>query len=94
MGHATDPLTLARADLSGSLEKRDQYMNDAANKAMDWLRIVRGEYLEMPGLQLTQSQARRMWGLDEQWCAVVLSTLVGERFLRLTSTGRYARNAA
>ena len=69
-------------------------MNDAANKAMDWLRIVRGEYLEMPGLQLTQSQARRMWGLDEHWCGIVLSTLVGERFLRLTSTGRYARNAA
>ena len=42
--------------------------------------------------QVFNSRNRRpddMWGLDEHWCAVVLSTLVGERFLRLTSNGRY-----
>src|SRR5262245_25358211 len=30
----------------------------------DVLRRVQGEYLEMPGLRLTEAQARRLWGLD------------------------------
>ena len=64
-------------------------MGDADVRKMDWLKIVRGEYLEMPGLQLTQSQARRLWGLNDLECAKVLAALVKESFLRQTKDGRY-----
>ena len=30
----------------------------------DVLRRVQGEFLEMPGLRLTEAQARRLWNLD------------------------------
>jgi hypothetical protein len=33
-----------------------------------FLRRVRGEYLEMPGLSLTLEQAMRMWGVERQAC--------------------------
>ena len=35
----------------------------------DVVRRVQGEYLEMPGLRLTEAQARRLWNLDEASCA-------------------------
>jgi hypothetical protein len=52
---------------------------------------VRGEYLEMPGLQLTIRQAARLLGLDEPVCARLLGSLAHEGFLRLTPRGQYAR---
>lgn len=30
----------------------------------DWLNIVRAEYLEIPGLNLTKAQMQRLWGFD------------------------------
>jgi hypothetical protein len=55
------------------------------------LRRVRGEYNEMPGLSLTMPQAQRLWALDQRTCALVLTTLVERRFLRMTARGRYVR---
>jgi hypothetical protein len=57
----------------------------------DWLRIIRGEYVEIPGLRLTKPQAQRLWGLDPRTCDALLDTLVDGRFLRRTRTGGYAR---
>jgi len=57
----------------------------------DLLTRVRGEYNEMPGLALTMPQARRLWALDHRTCALVLTTLVERRFLRMTTRGRYLR---
>ncbi len=54
-------------------------------------RRVESEYHEMPGLKLTETQARRLWGLDGQTCRVVLATLMQQRFLRRTATGLYVR---
>jgi hypothetical protein len=45
------------------------------------LRRIRGEYLEMPGLRLTDVQAQRLWALDARTCASVLDTLVEDQFL-------------
>lgn len=45
----------------------------------------------MPGLRLTEAQARRVWGLDEQRCREVLRTLVETRFLRQTPDGAFIR---
>ena len=52
---------------------------------------VRAEYLEMPGLRLTVSQAQRLCGIEERLCEMVLDLLVEERFLRRTRDGAYAR---
>ena len=30
----------------------------------DWVRLVKSEYAEMPGLHLSKRQAQRMWNLD------------------------------
>ena len=65
-------------------------MNHADMTAIDWLRIVRGEYVEMPGLRLTRSQFRRLWGFDDRTCGAILNALVQEEFLRLSADGRYA----
>jgi len=52
---------------------------------------VRGEFIEMPGLQLTIEQASRLWGLDLSACRHVIEVLVESAFLRWTPTGRIAR---
>ena len=43
---------------------------------------VRGEYLEMPGLNLTLEQAMRMWGVDRQACLGLLESLIESGFLK------------
>lgn len=53
------------------------------------LEIVRGEFLEMPGLRLTRQQARRLWALDPDTCDALLATLEGSGFLRRTREGKY-----
>lgn len=57
----------------------------------DWLRLIRAEYLEIPGLHLTAKQAQRLWNLDPVVCDGLLNALLAVRFLRRTSTGAYAR---
>jgi hypothetical protein len=49
-----------------------------------------GEFAEMPGLQLTLPQAKRLWNLDEQMCVRLLEQLVEFGFLCRTARG-YAR---
>jgi hypothetical protein len=51
---------------------------------------VRGEFTEMPGLQLTPDQAARLLGLDRVACQQVLERLVAASFLRW-SDGRVMR---
>jgi len=52
---------------------------------------IRGEYLEMPGLQLTLAQAQRLCGIDRTLCERVLSALVETKFLAVSPNGVYAR---
>ena len=54
---------------------------------------VRGEFTEMPGLQLTPEQAARLLGLDRLACDQVLERLVAASFLRW-SDGRVMRHHA
>ena len=51
---------------------------------------IRAEYLEMPGLRLTQPQLQRLLGVDPTICASVLDALVDARFLCVKADGRYA----
>jgi hypothetical protein len=55
------------------------------------LRRVQGEFLEMPGLRLTEAQARRLWGLDAASCRALLGTLVEAKFLFRTRDGAFMR---
>jgi hypothetical protein len=55
------------------------------------LRRICGEFLEMPGLQLTSRQAQRLWGLDEGVCAGLLESLVEAKFLCRRGHDSYAR---
>ena len=57
----------------------------------DWLQLIRGEYLEIPGLRLTKPQVRRLWGLDAVTCEALLAALVDVRFLRCTRDEVYVR---
>ena len=52
---------------------------------------VQSEYLEMPGLKLTEAQARRLWGFDGNTCRSVLATLIERGFLRRSANGHYVR---
>lgn len=52
---------------------------------------VRGEFMEMPGLQLTMPQAARLWGMEQAACKAVIDTLVESAFLRWTPAGTVVR---
>ena len=55
------------------------------------LHRVQSEYLEMPGLSLTASQAERLWGVTAEECEGLLARLVARRFLRRTRSGAFVR---
>ena len=51
--------------------------------------MIQAEYREMPGLQLTKPQVRRMWNLDVPTCDAVLDVLERQKFLRRTPQQAY-----
>jgi hypothetical protein len=55
------------------------------------LRRAQAEFLEMPGLQLTEAQAARLWSFDSALCSAVLSALVESRFLIRTRHASFLR---
>lgn len=55
------------------------------------LNRICAEFLEMPGLQLTRSQAQRLWGLDEETCGSILEMLLQVGFLQRSRNDTYAR---
>ena len=57
----------------------------------EWLCRIRAEYLEVPGLNLTRPQAKRLWALDDATCDRLLQSLIDIRFLRCTTQGLYVR---
>jgi hypothetical protein len=52
---------------------------------------IRGEFNEMPGLQLTIAQAARLWGMDQAACRRIIDALVDAAFLRWTPSGTVVR---
>ena len=57
------------------------------------MQLVQAEYLEMPGLQLTKAQVRRLWGLEEDTCDEVLAQLLATHFLKRTARDVYMLDA-
>lgn len=66
-------------------------MPTANTHVTHWLQLIRAEYLEMPGLRLTQPQVQRLWGLDCVTSEALLAALVDARFLRRTHQDAYVR---
>ena len=56
---------------------------------MRLLARIYAEYLEMPGLSLTESQMQRLWGLDGATCSTVVQILVGAHVLKRTERDTY-----
>ena len=73
------------------VQSRQAEMIAARTPVVDWLHLIRAEYLEIPGLHLTRQQVRRLWSLDELTCDALLDALVDARFLRRTRAGAYIR---
>lgn len=53
---------------------------------------VRREYAALPGLELTEPQVQRLWGLDSVLSHEILRQLVDGEFLSLTPSGHYVRS--
>jgi predicted transcriptional regulator of viral defense system len=60
----------------------------------DWLRLIRGEFEELPDLQLTQRQVEELWGLESAVAEALLGALVSAGFLTRTRHGTYVRGDA
>jgi hypothetical protein len=52
------------------------------DRATDLSSLIRAEYREMPGLNLTLPQAIRLWTAEPGRCAETLDALVRKGFLR------------
>ena len=57
----------------------------------DWSQLIRGEFEELPDLQLTQSQVEELWGFDTTVANALLSALVSAGVLEKTNQGAYVR---
>ena len=66
-------------------------MPTADTHVTEWLQLIRGEYLEIPGLSLTKPQVQQMWGLDPVTAEALLAALVEAKFLRCTNQQAYVR---
>ncbi len=69
-------------------------MTPQQSAVTDWLHLVQAEYLEMPGLQLTRPQIRRLWGLEDVTCDALLEQLLATHFLRRTPRDAYVLDCA
>lgn len=55
------------------------------------VRRAEAEFLEMPGLKLTEAQAARLWSCDADVAMAVLTRLTESLFLTRTRTGAFCR---
>jgi hypothetical protein len=52
------------------------------------LRVIAGEYREMPGMRLTRTQFGRLWNLDRSQCEEVVRELIARGDLSEDDDGR------
>lgn len=85
------PLLASVTNMSIDTLKRSSAPQTRVTSASVLLQRIQNEYREMPGLILTEDQARRLWGIDGKTCRSVLAALLERRFLRRTAAGAYIR---
>jgi hypothetical protein len=81
---------MARPALS-TIEPRPTLPPGAAVTFNTLVERIRAEYIEQPGLRLTEAQACRLWRLDEGTTRHAFTALIGASFLQRSDDGRYAR---
>ena len=79
---------------SSSVDRDLAALGGCSDATADWLRLIRAEYREIPGLCLTKSQVRRLWSLDVITSDAVLGELETAGFLHRTRTGAYVKTGA
>jgi len=57
----------------------------------EWVRLIRAEFQELPGLVLTAAQVRRRWDLDDATCNRAIHRLVMSGFLERRFDGSFTR---
>jgi hypothetical protein len=95
MRTARNARTKAVADRLGAIlgtMRRMKVVGGGARTGEALLSRVCAEFIEMPGLQLTFEQARRLWGLEPNVCRQVIEELVSCGFLRRTASGSVTRS--
>lgn len=76
--------------MTASSEMRSGRAADARDSLSPLAVRVRAEYMEMPGLRLTLSQAARLFGLAPDVAVAVLKELQRESILTCSDTGVFA----
>ena len=62
-----------------------------ASSVADCAERIRREYLDLPGMSLTATQAQRLSNVDSETCQLALDMMIRERFLRRTPQVQYVR---
>ena len=62
-----------------------------ARVPQDFVRIIRSEFTEMPGMRLSALQFRRLWNLEPAECESLVQTLLRTGFLVVDDRGQYCR---
>lgn len=75
--------------MSRSANEKVKRFQPRAPGIEDILRQIEAEYREMPGLSVTEAQARRLWGLDHATCRRALDALIERGVLRRTGRAAY-----
>ena len=88
------PLSVRTLNPPVSLGRQDAPRRERRNLASraELLRRMEVEYYGIPGLVLTLAQAKRLFGLSDDICARVLTTLIDRGVLRRDPNGAYAVN--
>lgn len=74
---------------SSAVSRREP--SETAGKTEEAIRLIQGEYLQIPSLQLTLEQIQRLWNLELSTTEDVVRELCDRRFLRRTAAGPYVR---
>jgi DNA-binding IclR family transcriptional regulator len=64
---------------------------EATTRVVVALERLKGVFLEIPGTQLSLTDAATISGLDNNMCRQLLAALVDVRFLTFTPAGAYRR---
>ncbi len=63
----------------------------AGQNFCEWVRLVKCEFAEMPGLHLSKRQAQRLWNLDAQSADAIFGALEASHFLKRMPNDTYIR---
>ena len=88
-----DNLTATKVaiDMTPSADMHLALAEDTRSATEEIIRRVQGEFLEMPGMRVTEAQARRLRGLDAATCSALLSAPIDAKFLFRTRDGAFMR---